>query len=159
MVTHTTIEELMGTVFSIWPYSKLCREYTTRSVIHQLLLGDVTLNDWRIKCKSVGSTACLSSYNQPGPRSPSSLPSGKADIQSSPVQSASISKGSSSTSCVSASSSAGSFSEQCGWQAFAKVQQKRVLLRRCFLPEFPVMPSGGEGFLTCFIFLVAFHRV
>jgi hypothetical protein len=39
------------------------------------------------------------------------------------------------------------------------VQRKSMLLRRCFLPQVPCdVLSGGQDFLTCSIYLVAFYR-
>jgi hypothetical protein len=57
-----------------------------------------------------------------------------------------------------ASSSPGSFSDGCGWKMFAKCSAKACSSTSLFAKIPCDVVSGGEGFLTCFIFLVAFHR-
>jgi hypothetical protein len=51
------------------------------------------------------------------------------------------------------------FSEECSRKAFAKCSAKACDFSMLLLAQVPCdVLIGGEGFLTCFIFLVAFHR-
>jgi hypothetical protein len=64
-----------------------------------------------------------------------------------------------SRSCISAYSSSGSFSEKCHRKMFTKGSVKACAFSMLLLAQVPCeVLGGGEGFLTCFIFLVAFHR-
>jgi hypothetical protein len=60
----------------------------------------------------------------------------------------------SSESCISSSTS-DSYSEECWWKAFVKFSAKPCALST-LIPCYVL--SNREGFLACFILLIAFHR-